>query len=80
MFCRLKLSPSSSIQTPGCRSTDPQANARAQKDVEAALLKWGRFDLVLSESKSADLVIVVRKGNGRPMDDAMPDARQNKRR
>jgi hypothetical protein len=60
----------------GMSVDDPQANVRAQKDVEAALLKWGRFDLV-SETKSADLIVVVRKGNGRPMDDAMADARQN---
>ena len=60
----------------GMSIDDPQANERAQKDVESALLKWGRFDLV-SETKSADLIIVVRKGNGRALGDVMTDARQN---
>jgi hypothetical protein len=42
---------------------DPLANARAQDDVEKALLKWRRFEVV-SESSLADLVISVRRGTG----------------
>lgn len=42
---------------------DPQANARAQDDVEKALLKWRRFEVV-SEPSMADLVISVRRGTG----------------
>jgi len=42
---------------------DPQANARAQDDVEKALLKWRRLEVV-SEPRLADLVISVRRGTG----------------
>ena len=44
--------------------TDPTANRRAREDVERALMKWGRFRLVM-ESQTADLVLAVRKGTGR---------------
>jgi hypothetical protein len=44
--------------------TDPNANHRAQEDVEKALIKWGRFDLAL-EPRTADLVIAIRNGNGK---------------
>jgi hypothetical protein len=55
---------------------DPRANQLAQQYVEAAFLKWGRFEPV-EDPKIADLIVTVRKGNGRLMDNTMPDPRQN---
>jgi hypothetical protein len=43
---------------------DPNANRLARTDVEQALYKWGRFTTV-QEGFTADLVIVVRKGNNK---------------
>lgn len=42
----------------------PYANRRAQEDVEKALMKWGRFEFATNVS-DADLVIEIRKGNGK---------------
>jgi hypothetical protein len=44
--------------------TNPDANSKCRDDVERALMKWGRFRLVI-ESQTADLIISVRKGTGR---------------
>jgi hypothetical protein len=50
--------------TAGVDIADPSANRLARVDVEQALDKWGRFRLV-QEGYTADLIIVVRKGNGK---------------
>lgn len=42
----------------------PNANRTAQENVEKALMKWGRFSLAM-EASTADLIISVRKGNGK---------------
>lgn len=50
--------------TAGVDVGDPNANRVARADVEKALDQWGRFTLV-EEGSTADLVITVRKGNGK---------------
>ncbi len=50
--------------TAGVDARDPNANRAARTDVEKALDQWGRFTLV-QEGFTADLVITVRKGNGK---------------
>jgi hypothetical protein len=52
--------------TAGVDVRDPNANRIARADVEKALDQWGRFTLV-QEGITADLVIMVRKGNGKLM-------------
>ena len=42
----------------------PMANRTAREDVEKALMNWGRFRMALNVS-DADLIISVRKGNGK---------------
>jgi hypothetical protein len=51
----------------GTSLSDPLGNKTAQDEVEKALMTWHRFQLV-QEPGRADLVIVIRKGAGKPVD------------
>jgi hypothetical protein len=62
----------------GIDPEDPRANQVAQKDVETALMNWGRFTPILSTAE-ADMIIVIRKGHGRLTDATISDPRQNDR-
>jgi hypothetical protein len=62
----------------GVSIDDPRANQIAQKDVETALLNWGRYEPVL-DTQIADLIIVVRKGHRHLVDETISDPRQNNR-
>jgi len=60
----------------GISLDDPRANEIARKDVETALLTWGRFD-VRMDGQGTDLVIVIRKGHGRAVQPTISNPRQN---
>jgi hypothetical protein len=62
----------------GVSLEDPNANQRAQRDVESALMNWGRFTTVMG-TQQADLVIVLRKGSGKLVSETVGDPRQNSR-
>jgi hypothetical protein len=51
----------------GTSLTDPLANKTAREDVERAFMTWHRYSLV-QEPGRADLVIVIRRGSGKPVD------------
>jgi hypothetical protein len=44
--------------------TEPDSNQKAVREVEQALMKWGRFRLALTPD-TADLVVAVMKGTGK---------------
>lgn len=48
----------------GVDAQDPSANRLARTDVEQAIIKWGRLRPV-QDGYTADLIIVLRKGNGK---------------
>jgi hypothetical protein len=62
----------------GIDPEDPRANEIARKDVEAAMVKWGRLEPMIV-GQPADLIIVVRRGQKRMVSETIPDARQNDR-
>lgn len=62
----------------GVSLDDPQANKVAQRDVETALLNWGRFQPILA-GQNADLVIVLRRGTGKAAAGSVHDPRQGRR-
>jgi len=48
----------------GVSPDSPMANRSARENVEKALMEWGRFELA-NDVSTADLIITVRKGNGK---------------
>lgn len=62
----------------GVSLDDPRANEVAQRDVETALLNWGRYQPIL-DGPNADLIIVIRRGTGKVASGTIHDPRQGRR-
>jgi hypothetical protein len=62
----------------GVSLDDPRANEVAQRDVETALLNWGRYQPILN-GPNADLIIVIRRGTGKVASGTVYDPRQGRR-
>jgi hypothetical protein len=62
----------------GVSMDDPRANEVAQRDVETALLNWGRYQPILN-GPNADLIIVIRRGTGKLASGTIHDPRQGRR-
>jgi hypothetical protein len=56
----------------GISVSHPAANKTARDDVEKAIMKWGRLLPVL-DGQNPDLVIVVRKGQGKLVEPTIGD-------
>lgn len=65
--------------TAGISLADPQANQVAQRDVETALMNWGRYQVNLNDDPNADLIIVVRRGSGKMTTGTIHDPTQGRR-
>jgi hypothetical protein len=62
----------------GMAVDSPMANRTAREDVERALMNWGRFKMAVDAS-DADLIITVRKGDGRVARPTVGGVPQNNR-
>lgn len=62
----------------GTDAEAPLANSAARDDVEKALLSWGRFRMA-NDASDADLVISVRKGNGKAVEPSIGGIPNNNR-
>jgi hypothetical protein len=70
---RVMIDPSAGVSL-----ENPQANQIARRDVETALMNWGRYQPIF-DGPNADLIIVVRRGTGKMSAGTIHDPRQNQR-
>jgi hypothetical protein len=65
--------------TAGFTVEDPRGESRWPNRMSRRhMLSWGRYNPIL-QTNDADLIVVVRKGNGRMVNDTIHDPRQNNR-